>query len=384
MWFTNVIKPTHRCNLGCTYCYNDDSRNPVMTPETLERVVVETFRYARTLGSEAQVDFIWHGGEPLIAGLPFYRRAVELQERHACGMPFANSIQTNGILINGQWIEFFREHYFDVSLSLDGPAHIHDQHRQYRDGRGSFSDVMHSIELLRRNGIPHGVCLVITRKNKHAVGEIYDFFAREKLAFNIIPLTRSGAARDGFEDWGLATDEYAGPWIEMFDRWWSAPPENYVQCTDFVRKSRAILKGRPADCIGLEQCAHRHISTDPDGFVYPCATLSGGTTWVYGNVADHTVEELLSTPLAAETKARTTDECCRNCKWRHVCHGGCMSRSIKFFGTHNRRDYYCDSLKAIYDHVADRLRGEEGLDLSRLPPGEGDARAHGPVFEVHA
>lgn len=370
-WFTNVVKPTHLCNLDCSYCYNEDTRHPIMPPDLLATVVRETLTYARQLGDRTNVDFIWHGGEPLVAGVEFFRRAVAEETQHSDGVRVCNSIQTNGTLINAEWIEFFRDHAFDVSLSLDGPEELHDESRRSRSGReGSFTRVMRGIEMLRTAGLPHGVCVVISRVNKHRVGEIYDFFVREQLPFNVIPLTRSGNGLTAYEDLGLGPEEYADPWIEMFDRWFDSTPAAYVQCTDFVRKSRAILGGSPTDCIGAAQCADHHVSTDPDGYVYPCATLSADPDWAYGNLREMPLHSMMDGPVARQARNRKTDSHCTTCKWQHVCHGGCMSRSIKFFGTNHTRDYYCPSLYRIYDHIEARLRRTESLDHSALPDPE--------------
>jgi uncharacterized protein len=367
MWFTNVIKPTHKCNLSCAYCYNEDMRKHVMDAGTLRRVIEETFSYAACLPGHPPVDFIWHGGEPMLAGIEFFREVVAIQQTACNGTGYANSIQTNGTLLNDKWAAFFRKEHFDVSLSIDGPRDVHDRARRYADGKGSFNKVMKGIAILRKHRIPHGVCVVLSQSNAADVDRIFSFLARETLPFNVIPLTLSGRARTSYTDMGLGPKEYAAPWIRMFDLWFDAAEEYYVQCTDFVRKARAILTGRPADCIGEEQCGSTHISTDPYGYIYPCATLSGDAGWRYGNIQDRTLAELMRDDIAAEAGSRNADVKCGKCKWRHVCHGGCMSRAIKFYGDHHRRDYYCPSLYKMYEHIESRLKNVPGLDVSKLP-----------------
>src|SRR5262249_34882601 len=108
MNFTNVIKPTHLCNLACKYCYNDDVRDPIMRDEVLHRTIEQTFSYVRRFEHNRTVSFVWHGGEPLIAKRAFYERAVEYQSRYAEGVRCENSVQTNGTLIDDSWLEFFR------------------------------------------------------------------------------------------------------------------------------------------------------------------------------------------------------------------------------------------------------------------------------------
>ncbi|TKV10779.1 radical SAM protein [Citrobacter sp. wls619] len=99
MKLINVIKPTHVCNLSCSYCYNDDERRPFMDIDTLEKVIEQTFSLARFIGKYKSVEFIWHGGEPLLAPLSFYERAIAFQEEYADKIPYSNIVQTNGTII---------------------------------------------------------------------------------------------------------------------------------------------------------------------------------------------------------------------------------------------------------------------------------------------
>ena len=354
MIFTHVVKPTHLCNLACKYCYNDDVRDPIMRPETLERVVRETFAYSREFHPGRSVNFIWHGGEPMIAGLKFFERACELQRECSQGIGYSNSLQTNGVLINDDWLSFLERSGFDISISIDGPSDLHDVFRTTRSGRGTFERVERAIRAVQAARLPLGVCVVISKANIAHVERIYDFLAELRLPFNIIPLNRSGAARENYADVGLEAEEYADGWIRMYDRWFDAD-EQYVFCTDFVVKTRAVASGRPADCIGLARCADSNISTDPVGDVYPCATLSGSSDTRYGNLVETSLAELMKSPVATDYRDRGIDPQCARCNWQHVCHGGCMARAYKFFGTPHVRDYYCPSLYRIYEHIADRL-----------------------------
>lgn len=360
MIFTNVVKPTHACNLACKYCYNEDAREPVMLESTLRRVIEQTFTYVKEYAPERLVSFIWHGGEPMIAGLSFFERAAEIQEEYAMDLKYNNSIQTNGTLLDQQWLEFFKSMGFTVSISIDGPRDLHDSCRIDRHGRGSFDKVEKAISMVQEAAIPLGVCVVISRVNVGHVEEIYDFLAARKLRFNVIPLNKAGGAQKLFDNIGIDPKKYADAWTRMYDRWFDAD-EGYVYCSDFVFKTRAIIAGRPADCIGLEQCSNTNISVDPEGNVYPCATLSGDKSTRYGNLLEADMSAILNTRSALDYRHRQTDEKCRVCRWQHVCHGGCQARSYKFFNDHNRRDYYCPGLFRIYEHISNRVSDKLGF-----------------------
>jgi len=359
MIFTNVIKPTHICNLACKYCYNDDVRKPIMTMDTLDRTIEETFSYLRSNYPEAKASFIWHGGEPMVARLDFYLNSVRLQKKYSGSVDYENSIQTNGILIDKDWLSFFKEHDFKVSISIDGPKGINDKNRVDHRGKGSFDKIIQSIKMVRDEDIPLGLCVVISADNAEHVHEIYDLMADLRVPFNIVPMNKSGSAVSAFNEIGLDADEFAAPWIAMYDRWFDAD-EDYVYCSDFVFKTRAILAGTAVDCFGLQNCADTNLSIDPCGDVYACATLSGDKKYSYGNINTSSLSELMSSPLAIAYRNRATDSKCSTCKWQHVCYGGCLARAHKFFGDYNRRDFYCSSLYQIYEHIETKL-------LSRIP-----------------
>ena len=368
MQFVNIVKPTHICNLDCTYCYNDDVRDPVMRAGTLHRTIEQTFAYVRATPSMRGAEFIWHGGEPTVAGLPFFEQVVALQRELADGIGWQNSLQTNGVLLDDRWIDFLVREQFSLSISLDGPAHINDRYRVTHRGGGSFERVFKAVERAREAGLPFGVCMVLSEATAPHVDEIYDFFSSHGLPFNVIPMTRSGAARDRFDDIGLDADGYARAWTRMYDRWLDSGDEGgYVYVQDFALKTRAIASGKAADCIGLSNCSHFNVSTDPVGDVYPCASLSGNSAMCYGNLTTHSLAELLDTPLARALKHRAVDPQCAQCKWQHVCHGGCAARAYKFHGDPHQRDRYCPGLFQIYEHIERRLR-ERGLPTGLRHP----------------
>lgn len=366
MIFTNVIKPTHLCNLGCRYCYNEDVRKDIMSEEVLLRTINQTFEHSRSVGNHIAIDFIWHGGEPLLAGLDFFRKAVLAQQQEAGCVRYSNSIQTNGVLIDADWISFFKNHNFRVSISIDGPRIFNDMTRVDQAKAGSFDRTIAAIHKVKEAGISLGVAVVISKANCGHIEELYDFLVREHLPFNIIPLNYAGSARDNYDDLSINTREFAESWIKLYDRWFDGAGDSYIYCSDFAFKTRAILKGMPTDCISQRNCSLFHISTSPNGEIHPCATLSSDKNWSYGNVMDAPLHMLLQSKVAILAQSRAVDPECGRCRWQNVCNGGCMARAVRFYNDHNRRDFYCQSFKRIFKHIEDRLRDEPDLNLYNL------------------
>src|SRR5262249_20774151 len=159
-----VLQPIDLCNLNCTYCYLPGRRNPKRMPDAvLEGVIRKSLAMSPRVVSGATT-LVWHGGEPLLAGLDFYRTATELIRKYKpANLDVRQAIQTNGTLITDDWIRWFSENTVEVSVSIDGPKSIHDQRRVNWQGRGSFDEVLAGLDCLRRNGIPLRAICVVSR-----------------------------------------------------------------------------------------------------------------------------------------------------------------------------------------------------------------------------
>ena len=176
-----LIKPASAvCNLDCEYCfYLDRDADPYkempgrrMSDETLERLVDGFLFY-----SYPHTVFAWQGGEPTLAGVEFFERAVEMQKR--CGrdgQTVSNALQTNATLLNERWCALFREYNFLLGVSLDGPAAVHDRYRVNKQGKATFRKVMQGVELLQKNKVEFNILCVLSRANVEHPAELYKFF----------------------------------------------------------------------------------------------------------------------------------------------------------------------------------------------------------------
>ena len=176
--FNIMLKPAGSlCNLDCNYCYYLDKaaiyggREPVMTEEMLETVVREYI----AANDVPQVSFNWHGGEPLVLGLDFYRKAVAFERKYADGKQILNTIQTNGTLLNREWTEFFRKNGFLVGISIGGPKDIHDRYRKDKGGAPTFDKVLRGVGLLYSGGVEFNTMSTVNKASEGRGLEVYQF-----------------------------------------------------------------------------------------------------------------------------------------------------------------------------------------------------------------
>lgn len=153
-----VFKVTHACNLACRYCYATREKVGIASRTTLRAAI----RSAVQLDADT-INFIWHGGEPLLGGVDFFAEAVSIQADVAAwsGKRFLNSLQTNGTLVTPAFAEFFRRHEFAVGISLDGPPPRHDLERLTPGGAGSYERALKGYQTLKEAGLKPGIVCVI-------------------------------------------------------------------------------------------------------------------------------------------------------------------------------------------------------------------------------
>ena len=145
----------------------------VMSDDILENYIIQHIEAT----TEETVFFSWHGGEPLLAGIDFFRKVVSLQKKHKpSGVEIVNGVQTNGTLIDNKWAWFFAENNFIVGISIDGPGDMHNKFRTTSDGRSSLPQVLKGYEILRRYKIKSEILCVVNSYNVKFPLVIYNFF----------------------------------------------------------------------------------------------------------------------------------------------------------------------------------------------------------------
>lgn len=386
--FSLLIKPVgSRCNLDCRYCFylgTDEAlggdRPAVMPQEILEAMVQDFLGY----GFPTSV-FTWQGGEPTLAGLDFYRRAVEAQQRFGRGgQSVANALQTNGLLLDDEWAQFLARYRFLVGLSLDGPAEVHDRHRRDRRGKGTFERVMQTAGRLRDHGVEFNILSLVSADSCGRGGEIYRWLTGQGFDFlQFIPCVEYE------RESGVPTAESVSPvgWgrflCEVFDAWIGQGDTRRVSIRLFdALVARLAGDTRISLCDMGARCDH-YLVVEKDGEVYPCDFFVSRR---------HSLGNLTATPLAelllsdredsfARLKAAWPAQCSR-CRHLDLCRGGCpKDRLAGGGGSFGRRSHLCEGILLFLDHargaleeLARKVRAEQqpAASAAIIPAGRND------------
>ncbi len=338
-----IVKPTNRCNLACKYCYAESGEGEMMSYETLENMIS---KLQRTYDG---IEYIWHGGEPLLMGIDFYEKVIEIEKREKSSNQWIiNTVQTNGTLMNQEWIDFFKKNDFTIGLSLDGPEEVNNLTRIYPDGSGTFRCIMNSIELMKKNDMRFGAICILTGKNIDSIEEIYSFFKQENIGVKFNPVYLDGRANK-HKDLELSPKKYGLELIKLFNRWFLE--DEFVSVSQFEDFVSMILSNSPVGCSFHDTCQDTFVSVDDKGDVYPCGRFAGNKEFKYGNINVDSLENLMEhNPKRNSFIDRNVYEC-KDCEFFDKCHSGCPHNAYSTYGDINKKDQFCHAYKMLLKHI---------------------------------
>lgn len=374
------------CNLRCKYCYYLEKahlyRNAparVMSDELLERFVQEYIQ-AQTM---SQVLFTWHGGEPLMRPLSFYRKAVALQEKYAFGRQIDNTIQTNGTLLTDEWCEFFKEHNWLVGISIDGPQDFHDEYRRTASDKPSWQKVMRGIRLLRKHGVEWNAMAVVNDFNAGYPLEFYHFFKEMGAKYiQFAPVVeRMAAHSDGrhlatlvdqecpVADFSVSPAQWGDFLCAIFDEWVRHDVgQTYVGIFDCTLAN--WVGERPGICVYAKECGHAGVM-EFNGDVYSCDHFVF-PEYKLGNIRDKTLVEMLYGEQQRQfscLKHASLPKQCKECEWEFACHGECpKNRFVNDRYGNPGLNYLCSGYRHFYEHVAPYMDFMKKEFMNQRPP----------------
>ncbi len=352
------MKVTSACTLRCNYCQylshlTGDNSNLVMSRDTMHKSILQLL----SLPSK-RITFIWHGGEPLLVGMNFYEDVISFQKQvQREGQKIRNNIQTNGTLLSQEWIGFLRENQFNIGISLDGPSKIHNYHRLYPSGNGSFNRVMKSANSLMANELAFGLLAVVTKEHACSAKEIYDFFVGHNFkTFDFLPCIEINKDEGKTTGSSITAFEFADFMIQVFDLWMDDDdPKIHIRYFDNILNG--LLGGKPTLCKFAGTCSS-FLTIDCNGDIYPCDSFVGYYELRFGNILTDDLQTVIESDkykdFAGETKTIHSE--CSECEWYQVCHGGCSYYRYMTRQDFSDENYFCKANKTIFRHIEERVK----------------------------
>ena len=353
-----LVKPaSYLCNISCEYCfyqrvhdlYHDGSLK--MNSAMLEVVI------KKTLAAGAAINSIcWQGGEPLLMGLDFFREAVALQKKYAKpGQIIENSIQTNGLLLNDAWCEFFRNEHFLVGISLDGPYRIHDHYRKNHKNEGTFHEVMQGIALMKAHDVQFNILCLLTDQNIKLPLELYDFFRSHDFRFlQFINCFESDNTTGIWKEFSVRGRETGEFYIKLFDHWYKNDFFD-VSIRFFEDILLYLVDGVKASCCYNHTCGS-YVVVEHNGDCYPCDFFVA-EEWKIGNLGNSDIMTIMNSPLNAEFAAMKSDipNECIACALLPFCQGDCTRFRYRRDSGFANTSEYCTAIKMVYNHIKPHL-----------------------------
>ena len=383
-----MLKPAGaHCNLACKYCYYlekshlyQNSLRHLMSDEMLEQFTREYIE-AQTM---PQVLFTWHGGEPLMRSIDFYKKALVLQKKYAHGKQIDNVIQTNGTLLTDEWCEFFAQNHWLVGISIDGPQEYHDHYRVTPAGKPSWEKVMQGISLLKKHRVEWNAMAVVNAYNAEHPLEFYHFFRDngcqylqftpivERLTEHEDGRTLASLADDReipLADASVTPQQWGNFLCTIFDDWVRHDVgKTFVEIFDCTLANwMGVL---PGICAYSKECGHAGVM-EHNGDVYSCDHFVF-PEYKLGNIREQSLIDMLygeKQQAFSRLKHTSLPRQCKECDMEFACHGECpKNRFEKDKYGEPGLNYLCQGYYQYYSHVAPYMDFMKRELLAQRPP----------------
>jgi uncharacterized protein len=374
--FQVFVKPGgSACNLSCDYCYYL-SKGALYAESEVVRMpsnVLESYIRQQIEASPTEViRFSWHGGEPTLLGLEYFRRIIALQHKYQSrGQRILNGIQTNGMLLDEDWCRFLADEHFTVGLSLDGPEDIHDLHRRGKRGRRTYRRVMRAFDLLQIHRVQTDILCVITAQSVRQPERLYRFFKRIGAGYLcLLPLVvqkRQSAMAVSTDS--VPAEAYGRFLCTIFDKW-KMGDIGQIKVEIFEEAARTAFGLEPAICIFRPICGDVPV-IERNGDFYSCDHFVD-LEHRLGNIREVHLSELLESSAQrafGSAKKKTLPYYCQICQVRVMCNGGCPKDRF-IISPHDEPglNYLCAGYKRFFTHCQPFLDSLSSLQHTRSQP----------------
>lgn len=362
------------CNLDCDYCYylEKDALYPGkkfnlssfrMNEEVLEKLIRDFI----TSQPQQTIEFVWHGGEPPLLGIEYFRKALTLQKKYAGEKEILNSFQTNGTLITDEWAEFLAENHFLCGLSIDGPKKFHDNHRRFPNGQGSWEKVVECARLFRKHGVEFNTMSVVNASNSKEPATVYEFLKSigsrfmqftpiaERIALDPAnPLSivdnRYNKATAVMEENVSATD-WGNFLCRIFDIWVKNDVGTYF--VNYFDNTLAAYAGQHPSLCSMAPYCGCSLAVEHNGDVYTCDHFVF-EDYKLGNIFEKNIAEMAKSDqqlFFEQRKQDTLSRQCRNCPFIKACGGDCPKNRFVKNEDGESVSCLCEGFRMFFNHT---------------------------------
>lgn len=351
-----LIKPSSSaCNMQCDYCfYMDEAENRqdaftgFLSPEKAELVIKRAVEF-----SDKNINFMFQGGEPTLAGIDFFRNFLLLENKYKTpNITFYNSIQTNGYGLDENWAKFLADNSFLVGLSLDGPSDIHNYHRKDKNQKDTFNSVMNTVRLFNKYNVEYNILCVINGQNVSKIEKIYNFFKKQNFGYiQFIPCLEPLNEKRGMSSFALTPEAYGIFLTKIFRLWFNDLKKGSYISIRHIDNYLRLAKGLPAECCSMNGRCSIQFVVEGNGKVYPCDfyvldeyCIGDITSESFANMAQSNNAQSFIQSSFAFTDA------CKKCKYISICRNGCRRDRLN-----DNSNYYCSSYKKFFSECENEL-----------------------------
>lgn len=334
------------CNLACKYCYHSDEVNKkisVMPDGILRKIIRESAELAN------EIDFIWHGGEPLLAGKSFYEKAVSFQNETRFSGKIKNIIQTNATLIDDDWADFLTRNDFLVGVSIDGPRILHDACRVNKRECGTFIGVVDGLKKIQERKKNVGCITLITTRNVNYPEEVFRIMRELKIPNMALHFCASTFSRNS--DDFIPTQKSVLRFLKKLFRLWTDADDPSFRIRNFVNVIRANNGAKALDCAHQSDACKFFVAIDAVGNVFPCHRFSHDLTKRIGNITTSNLSEILESSKGIYASMSELPANCKKCQHLAACGNGCAYERFVARGSFNSRHPNCWTNKKITSHI---------------------------------
>lgn len=332
-----------------------------------------------------EIVFTWQGGEPTLAGINFYEKVVQFENKHRGHKTIHNDLQTNGVLLNDEWCEFLKKNNFLVGLSIDGPEDINNHHRLTKAGDTVFKQVLNSISLLKKYAVPFNALVTVNRDNaKHPLVvyrylrdviqprliqfnpcvEVRDFDKKappytfpDELINATTKSTNQEAFRSLVNEWTVEPDDYGSFLCEIFDEW----HQNDIGKTFVLNFECAVAQqvGVYGYMCTFGEICGKGLAVEHNGSIYSCDHYVY-PEYLLGNIMTRGLKDAILSPRQRRfgfDKKHELPKYCLECKYLYMCYGECpKNRFLKTPSGEDGLNYLCSGLKKFFSHTESRIK----------------------------